>query len=121
MILQGKWLREIGNAPNVEPLLLHFLSSLLAICQSIAVHAIEKEWAKDEVMIDEISLQGQWFKEIGNVLNVVLILINFHFNPKKVKKFFAEIAIKHKKDTSIFYSLKQPRRKVGVVLFLFAW
>jgi hypothetical protein len=109
MILQGKWLKEIGNAPNVELLSPHFLSSLLAICHFIAVLAIEKEWAKDEVMIDEISLQDQWFKEIGNVPNVVLISINFHSNLKKVKKFFAEIAIKHKKDTNIFYSLKQLR------------
>jgi hypothetical protein len=120
MILQEKWLREIGNAPNVELLSLHFLLSLLAICQSIAVLAIEKEWAKDEEMtaVDEIFLQDQWFKEIGNVLNAELILLNFHFNPKKVKKFFAEIATKHKKDTKIFYSLKQLRPCVGVVLFL---
>ena len=112
MILQGKWLKEIGNAPNVELQSLRFLLNLPAICQSIAVIAIEKEWAKDEAMmvVDEISHQDQWFKEIGNVLSVELGLLNFHFNPKKVKKFFAEIATKHKKDTKIFHSLKQSRR-----------
>lgn len=119
MILQGKWLKEIGSAPNVELLSLRFLSSLLATCQSIAALAIEKEWAKDEAMmaVDEISHQDQWSREIGNVPSVESILINFHFNPKKVKKFFAEIATKHKKDTKIFYSLKQPRN-CGVVLFI---
>jgi hypothetical protein len=121
MILQGKWLKEIGNAPSVELLSLRFLSNLLAICQSIAVLAIEKEWAKDEAMmvVDEISHQDQWSKEIGNVLNAVLISINFHFNPKKVKKFFAEIAIKHKKDTKILYSLKTAPQLRGCFVFNF--
>jgi hypothetical protein len=55
---------------------------------------------KDEAVwaVDVIS-KDKWFREIGNVLNVESRLLNFHFNLKTAKKFFAEIATKRKKDT----------------------
>jgi hypothetical protein len=94
-------LREIGNAPNVEPRLLNCHLNLPATCQSIAAIATEKEWAKGEAeaAVPEGIFREKCTKAIGNAPNAESRLLNFHLNLGMGRKFFAVTAIAAKKDT----------------------